>query len=165
MATSDTHFGEMVTVAREYCRMIERINEADGDYWLAGMAELLPRLHAAIASLHGALSEAGLLPLSDLETRFELYSHLKAILGERDGYWMEYDVAVDGQSMSGSLADDFTDIYFELKQGLKILDRHPGAPDLAIGEWEFGYRLHWGQHLVDAERHLYTLCSRNQLTT
>jgi hypothetical protein len=73
---------------------------------------------------------------------------------------MEYDVAGDGQSMSGSLADDLTDIYCELKSGLDMLD---GQPQRAVEGWHLGFHLHWGQHLLDAERHLYDLNARNQL--
>jgi len=69
-------------------------------------------------------------------------------------------VAQDGQSMSGSLADDLTDIYCELKHGLKLMRVEPGK---ALDDWRSGYHLHWGQHLLDAERHLYELKSQNQL--
>jgi hypothetical protein len=62
--------------------------------------------------------------------------------------------------MTGSLADDLTDIYCELKAGLSLLEEEPS---LARDNWRTGYRLHWGQHLVDASRHLYELGARNQI--
>ena len=97
--------------------------------------------------------------MSDLDARFEIFAQLRSLLGSKDGYWMEFDVAQDGQFMTGSLADDLTDIYCELKHGLGVVDEEPRR---AFDGWRSGYRVHWGQHLVDAERHLYELRSRNQ---
>jgi hypothetical protein len=163
VSTADTRFRGIVDVAREFCEMIELAGQADDAFWLKGMAQLMPRLHAEFASLEGEMVDGSQPPSPDLEARFELYSRLKALLGEHDEYWMEFDVAHDGQSKSGSLADDFTDIYCELKQGLDQLQRRPSQSDEVICHWEHGYRLDWGQHVVDAERHLYALRSRNQL--
>ena len=100
-------------------------------------------------------------PGADLDDRFALYSRLRKRLGERDSYWLEFDAAPEEMHMSGSLADDLTDIYFDLQHGLELLD---GAwPQRAAQVWQTSYRLHWGQHLVDAERHLYALKVRDQL--
>ena len=89
-------------------------------------------------------------------------TRLRDLLGERDSYWMEYD-AGDEQCRSGSLADDLTDIYCELKYGLTLLDLQPDDPRSAFEGWRTGYRVHWGQHLLDAERHLYALQTSNRL--
>lgn len=164
MPAADPQFRKIVALAREFCRSIERAGKPDDERWLEGMAQLLPRLHAALACLATeVVREFVQMPLPDLEARFELYFKLKALLGDRDEYWMEFDVAHDGQSKSGSLADDFTDIYCELKQGLVQLERWPSKGAQVIRQWEQGYRIQWGQHVVDAERHLWALCSRNQL--
>jgi hypothetical protein len=97
----------------------------------------------------------------DLDERFELYSQLRRLLGERDRYWLEFDAAPEEMHMSGSLADDLTDIYFDLRHGLELFDEI--WPQRAAQVWQRSYRVHWGQHLVDAERHLYALKIRNQL--
>jgi len=152
-------YSEMAQVAADYCQLIESVDASDSD-WLERLAALLPRLHAAVTAL-GAVnggSEHSMTP--DLDARFELFAMLRELLGSKDSYWMEFDVARDGQSMSGSLADDLTDIYCELKHGLRLLDE---APSQAFDDWRSGYNLHWGRHLVDAERHLYELQSRDQL--
>ena len=151
---------EMASLARQYCGLIEASSE---EYrgWLRGVANLLPRLHAAIKALEGRIDKADGALIADLDARFELFSHLRDLLGEKDGYWLEYDRTEDGQPlMTGSLADDLTDIYCELKFGLKLLDGEPGR---ALTGWCQGFKLHWGQHLVDAERHLYALESRGRL--
>ncbi len=151
---------ELTQVAQTYCKLIES-SSGENDGWLEQLANLLPRLHAAVASLDGENKNHNHALVADLDARFELYTHLRDLLGKRDSYWMEFDVAGDGQTESGSLADDLTDIYCELKHGLKLLE---GTPDIALEGWRDGFRMHWGQHLVDAERHLYELCARGELS-
>ena len=151
---------EMTGVADSYCQLIDRIGRAPGN-WLDMLFEVMPRLHAAVTALNAY--DTGEVPVStvDLDERFELYSRLRKVLGERDSYWLEFDAAPEEVHMSGSLADDLTDIYFDLLQGLDLLDE--AWPQRAAQVWQSTYRMHWGQHLVDAERHLYALKVRNQL--
>lgn len=151
-----TPFGEVISAAREYCARIDHAEPTDPT-WLEGLFRLLTRLHAAITALRPARSD-GLLPVRiDIDERFELFSRLRKGLGERDGYWMEYDSgnATNPLQMSGSLADDLTDIYFDLKSGLDLLSQVQS--ERVVRFWQRSYELHWGQHLVDAERHLYAL--------
>jgi hypothetical protein len=150
---------ELKAVARNYCELVESLSEGNTQ-WLQEIACLLPRLHAAVAALNLPDPDRRHHAVADLDARFELYTELRRLLGDRDSYWMEFDVAGDGQTMSGSLADDLTDIYCELKHGLRLLD---AQPQKAVQEWHTGFHLHWGQHLLDAERHLYDLSARNQL--
>lgn len=150
---------ELEAVARHYCQLVESLNEGNTQ-WLQEIASLLPRMHAAVAALNLPDPDHTHHAVADLDARFELYTHLRQLLGERDSYWMEFDVAGDGQTMSGSLADDLTDIYCELKQGLRLLDQQPQK---AVEDWHTGFHLHWGQHLLDAERHLFDLNARNML--
>ena len=151
---------EMTGVADSYCQLIDRIGRSPGN-WLDMLFEVMPRLHAAVTALNAY--DTGEVPVStvDLDERFELYSRLRKVLGERDSYWLEFDAAPEEVHMSGSLADDLTDIYFDLLQGLDLLDE--AWPQRAAQVWQSTYRMHWGQHLVDAERHLYALKVRNQL--
>ena len=152
-------FNEMAEAATAFCNLIEKVEIADSS-WLQEMSALLPRLHAAVAALGTEDMRIDLYMTPDLDARFELFADLRALLGNRDSYWMEFDPAHDDQSKSGSLADDLTDIYCELKHGLRLMEHEP---DLACHGWRSGFSVHWGKHLLDAERHLYELKSRNQL--
>jgi len=154
----------LTVIARQYCDFIESLNVDNQPLASAELLKklnyLLPRLHASIAIVVEVAGREGFADNIDIESRFSLFSQLRDILGEMDPYWMEFDVARDGQEMSGSLADDLTDIYWELKIGLQSLEQDEDlAPTLS--SWGASYRLHWGQHLVDAERHLYSLQAKN----
>jgi hypothetical protein len=154
---------QLVETARDYCRLIER--KLDREDWLSPLFQLLPRLHANVVAVHDPGGMDIVPELSDLDDRFDLFSELRRRLGDRDVYWLEFDhpedVHGDEDHRTGSLADDLTDIYFELKRGLRLLEAE--GPDAAAHLWEAGFNQHWGQHLVDAERHLYALKVNEQL--
>lgn len=151
---------EVLTIARRYCDLIEASGDGRSG-WLREVADLLPRLHAAMTSVHYESPATERYYPVDLDARFELYSHLRELLGERDGYFLEFDRYQEGsESMTGSLADDLTDIYCELKHGLRAFDSNP---EPVIETWFLGYQCHWAQHLVDAERHLAALEASHRL--
>jgi len=156
-----TQHKALMDAAQEYCRLIESARP-DDDQWLAGLAGLLPRLHALMVALEPSSDGSGPEPDPDLDDRFELFSHLHETLGERDSYWLEFDALHGNLAATGSLADDLTDIYYDLKGGLERLS---GGADSwsTLRDWRAGFLVHWGQHLSDAERHLYALSARNLL--
>lgn len=163
----ESKFCEMIALAREYCQLIEQIEENGSESWLVKMSMLLPRIHASVATMGAPkdrlTANCVFCPEPDLDSRFDMFAQLRTILGKRDSYWLEFDVFHDERSMSGSLADDFTDIYFELQHGLKLLETNPDKAAETVKYWQSGYYIHWGQHVVDAERHLYGLRSRDYL--
>lgn len=152
---------DLLAIAQEYCDLIESLEEGNRRP-LAQLNGLLPRLHAAMTTVAPFCDDRVDDPSVDLDKRFELFSRLRSLLGDLDAYWMEYDVTPDRQEMSGSLADDLTDIYCELKAGLLRLERYEDA-QYTLGHWRSGFCKHWGQHVVDAERHLYALSARDRL--
>lgn len=156
--------GLMAQTAREYCELIEDL-ESEADAWLERISRLLPLLHAAVMDLPPASSPAPALAAShpDDDSRFDLFQRLAGRLGSRDSYWLEFDTAQDEPGMTGSLADDFTDIYFDLTGGLCLFDA--ARPEQAAVLWRSSFQVHWGQHLVDAARQLYALRATNRLDT
>ena len=149
----------MIDLARRYCQLIDASSDEDPS-WLSEVADLLPRLHAAVVSLESLDLGQGVYLTPDLDARFELFSHLRELLGERDAYWLEFDQVGDAEPMTGSLADDLTDIYCELKHGLRLLE---GDLRRALRGWRDGFEGHWGRHLVDAQRHLSALAAQDRL--
>ena len=158
------YFRELVLATNDFCLLIEHIETYRRGDWLADVARILPRIQTAMTHLDGRKLEYGFFTLPDLEERFELFCRLKDQLGEDDSYWLEYDKCDNDQDKTGSLADDFADIYFELKRGLTLYeaDKTNNSEDALI-MWQTGYVLHWGQHLVDAQRHLFSLRAHNLL--
>jgi len=153
----DQELQDLSGIARSYCALIESVDSANSR-WLDKLWRLLPRLHVAVMAVETAHSEQSDMQVEvDMEGRFRMFSRLHRLLGDRDAYWLEYDALQGMSEMSGSLADDITDIYYELKQALTQLDRDPDHPGRVANMLSQGFVDHWGQHLVDAERHLYEL--------
>lgn len=141
---------QMADMAKRFCQLVEQFDEKVIEPWLVDMSVLLPQLEDAVAALGQNQNVSIYESTVDYDERFELFTCLYNALGERDGYNYEYD-GLDGHRLSGSLADDITDIYFDLKRGLKLLDN---SPQLAARDWQHSYEFHWRHHLVDAERQL-----------
>jgi len=160
MEVLNTGFSRMAFLAREYCELVDNLENMAEPDWLVHMADLLPRLHEAVSSMHTVEEAAANTVDPDIETRFELFSRIYKKIGERDGFHPEHDTIRDGQRLSGSLADDLTDIYFDLLRGLELLDQYPKQPNIAIHDWQHSFSLHWRHHLIDAERQLSAIQSR-----
>jgi len=141
---------QMAQLANNFCALVERFDDCQLESWLEEMADLLPRLHTAVSGLGQAESISVYEHSTDYDARFDLFTQLYNVLGERNGYNYEYD-GIDGQRLSGTLADDITDIYFDLKHSLHILDENPTQ---AARDWQHSYEFHWRHHLIDAERQL-----------
>jgi len=157
MDANRTDLSEMVTLAKVFCAQVEHPDESPAQ-WVQELAQLLPRLQAAVVALQTVEESQPLAGRVDPDARFELFSRLARRLGDLDGYRLEFDDLHQGALLTGSLADDLTDIYFDLREGLNWVAR--ADPDHAASVWRHSYRVHWGQHLVDANRHLYTINSK-----
>ncbi len=149
---NETTLEDLLATAREYCAWIDT-EQADRAVWLRELSQILAQLHAALLTRR-TLPPAQPLPLvQDLEARFALFLRLKLWLGDDDAYWLEFDGTAPTER-SGSLAGDLTDIYFELHHALTQLT---ATPDRCAAYLRCSFQRLWGQHLVDAERHLYRL--------
>lgn len=59
----------------------------------------------------------------------------------------------DKEPVTNTLFDDLSDIYRDVKRGLLLFEsQHPID---AAWEWRFNFQIHWGQHLVGAQRAIH----------
>jgi hypothetical protein len=152
---AENRFAESVT---DFCRMVEGYAafEGDGKTWLHQIGNLLLELEKRIQPLlRSTTSDTDYSMLQDLEARFALYQRLKSFLGPFDDYWSEGDLEAGDGLKTGSLADDITDVYFDLKRGLTLHVAGPEHEAQALSMWVFSYRIHWEQHLRDATKQLF----------
>jgi hypothetical protein len=154
-------FAHMANAVRDYCALIDGCEGTTGNYWLARMEKLLPRLHSAVLSLHAPTPENFAYELPNDDLRCELFMKLNSLLFNDNILWCDFDRADIKQCMCEALADDFADIYFDLKKGWELLREFPQQPQFAVGNWHSSFYAHWGQHLVDAESWLHALEARN----
>jgi hypothetical protein len=152
-----TRCGQMAQLAAEYCALIDWFGDEGLDgHRLERLKTLLPKLHLAVISLVVPQGGYNRYFLPDDEARFELYIRLHHTLlsdpqlccGKKDSQWRA--------KLCDHLADDLTDMYFDLKQGLDRLVKDPNNPEHAVHDWLCSFYMHWGQHLLDAEHWLVT---------
>ena len=69
-----------------------------------------------------------------------------------DGYWLVFDPieSQENETVYAPLADDLADIYQNIKYGLRLFDA--GHIAEAIWEWKFHFKIHWGWHLLEAQK-------------
>jgi len=152
---SENRFAESVT---GFCRLVEGYAafEGDGKTWLHQIGNLMLELEQRIQPLlRSTAGDTEYSMLQDLEARFALYQRLKSFLGPLDDYWSEGDLEAGDGLKTGSLADDITDVYFDLKRALNLHAAGPEHEAHALSMWLFSYRVHWEQHLRDATRQLF----------
>jgi hypothetical protein len=155
---------QFASVAKTFCDVIESAPNLDRTELLVQAYRILPQLigHAislpnvepndneSREKLHTKLS------LSHAQWS-ELYQSLKIKLGDANLYWEVWDPTKESEAIHGSLADDFADIYRDLKVELNLSDADQAAAEDNIWHWRFGYHSHWGQHAIDALRTIYFL--------
>ncbi len=152
----------MVTAAMDYCQLIDHCHNKSSDrYWLRRMEKLLPRLHTAVLCLQVPTATRCIYDFPDDDQRCELFMKLNELLWNDDILWSDFDRKDIKHSMCECLADDFTDIYFDLRKGLHLLRQHPENPAIAANIWQNSFYAHWGQHLMDAESWLHAVEARN----
>jgi Domain of unknown function (DUF5063) len=73
-----------------------------------------------------------------------------------NGYWTIFDPIYDEEKVAvyGMLSDDLGDIYRDIKYGLLLFDA--GHFSEAVWEWRFNFNIHWGRHLLDAQKVIYS---------
>lgn len=152
---SEFRCGKMAQLAAEYCGLIELFEDEGFDgRRLARLKKLLPKLHLAVMGLVAPEGGYRYYFLPDDDARFELYMRLHHILRAEPQWW---DAQRDSQwraQVCEHLADDLTDMYFDLKHGLDRLVQDPSHPEHAIHDWLCSFYMHWGKHLLDAEHWL-----------
>jgi hypothetical protein len=166
-------------IAQKYCSVIDSAPNLDRIELLLQIYRLLPRLIEEAINLPDVeLSED---ESQEEENRKEqarnrsrlsdpqwgtLYEFLKLKLGDWDLYWEVWDPTEnneatdptkENEAIHGSLADDFADIYRDLKEGLNLSEALQALPEDNIWHWRLGYYSHWGKHAIDALRTIHFL--------
>ena len=83
------------------------------------------------------------------DKELELYRSLREKIGIFDMYWTICDFTEKQEAARGSLARDISEIYFDLKQNLRLEKSGATQRDLLF-DWRLDFRTHWGRLLLNA---------------
>lgn len=152
------HYDGMIQTAKEFCALIEQLEDVNSqEHWIQRMGALLPQLHSSIVLLHSPTKLVYTYPFENDDTRCELFMRLNEFFLSDQELWPDFEKYDLKLNMCESLAYDFTDMYFDIKWGLNLLEQYPQNPHFAASNWRSSFLYHWGQQLVDAEGWLYAL--------
>jgi len=143
-----------LSLVHEYCRVIESADSISAYQLLYKCAIILPKIYSL------GLELPDIEPESDEIVTYEVSSPqgvLGSKFGKYDIYWEVLDPVLKEEVGAGTLSEDLTSIYMELKGPLIAYEK--GQESDAIWEWKFNIRSHCGDHLVDALRTIHRLVS------
>jgi hypothetical protein len=140
-------------IVRRYCNWAESLNEAETDLQTA--QKILAELFLNVLDL----------PDDEFEDDIELEdvtAEQWKLVGMRfsnlpiNGYWTIFDPIYDEEKSAvyGLISDDLADIYRDIKYGLLFFDA--GHFSEAVWEWKFNFKVHWGRHLLEAQKVIYS---------
>ncbi len=134
--------GQFVDQANQFCELVERAGEWQLEQRLVRAQERLLELYRAAQALPRVKPIEG----DDVEAKpprpsinFDTF----------DFYYVIFDPYRESEAVGGSLADDFLDIYGDVKAGLEHW-KNEAARTNAIWHWGFTFDAHWGRHAINA---------------
>ena len=151
-----------IDVAERYCSLLDSDPLPEREVLVRQAAALLPELYLGALELMQVpvpehdLDEDQLVSHEDWHA---LFKRLGGVLGDFNYYWEVFDPYVDEDKLTSSLADDLSDVYRDVKEGLLKFRGVGVEADLgkAMDEWRESFRIHWGGHLVDAMRAIHRI--------
>lgn len=150
----ETQLRAFTDVALEFCGAVDSAAVTRPVELLMRFERILPALHQRLIELpQVALGDRGDdIPEPSHEEREIVYQNLKQALGNYDVYRTVFDSRDLGEEAThGSLADDLTDIYFEILCPTKAW-KQGADPICVIWELRLLFYSHWGRHLLSAQK-------------
>lgn len=151
------YFAEIV---RRYCDWAESpLVDVNSDMQTA--RKLLAELHLAVLDLPEDEFEDDDVELEDVTVEQWKAVRERFANPPVEGYWSVFDPtkAQENDTVFGLLSDDLADIYRNIKYGLRLFDA--GHIIEATWEWRFNFKIHWGRHLLDAQKVVYSWFSND----
>jgi hypothetical protein len=149
----------LVDIISEFCELIENHQRRSPAEVLQQAHVLLPLLYyRMLLTPEVELAGVGRFPRSITHEQWlELFTRLLEFLEPHHRYRIIYDptILTDNEPVNGTLADDFADIWRDLKNGL--MHWHTATDTQRLGilyDWQVTFRNHWSLHVVDALRAL-----------
>ena len=151
---------EFAAIAKAFCEWAES-EPADAEVDVKRVRELLAELYLKAMKLPDVSTEDIEIPRlenSEVAPIYQRFSKLPV-----GYYWECFNPLVTPaeEPTAGMLNDDLGGIYSDLKHGFRCLES--GHKDEAVWQWNFGFRHHWGRHLVSALKALHCYAEENYL--
>ncbi|HJQ23364.1 MAG TPA: DUF5063 domain-containing protein [Blastocatellia bacterium] len=147
-----------VKVVRDYLTLVDGLPGLTAIEFLSQCAILVPQIYALSQQLPD-------IELTDDEVSEESEDEpeppmgkIHTLLGKYDLYAEVFDPVFDEAALKTTISDDLSDIYTDLKRHLSKYDSGDEHKQrIAIWEWKFHMKIHWGHHAVGVLRPIHSL--------
>ncbi len=153
---------EFVAVANEYCTFLENLEDFTLKDFIDKAHKLLPLLYqktVMLPKIESAFEDVNEKFVDEYEYN-QVFESLRKKLGQYDAYQEVFDPVMQEseEPVSASLAEDFSDIFQDLKDFLLLyrISTNEVMND-AIWECQQNFEEYWGQKLTNALRALHNL--------
>jgi len=150
------------SAALRYCEFVDSLATHSVETFLGGAETPLLELYASALELPAVApdsAEVDNLP-RPIEKEVALFKSLREKLGSSEIYYTIFNSINPEKPMQGSLANDFSEIYFDLKHDLELTASDAPSNDV-LWTLRFSFRSHWGRHAISALKALHDLRSLN----
>lgn len=153
---------EFVTVAAEYCALLEKCGEKTEEELVGTLLKLLPLVYMKVQLLPEVETDGAFVP--DGQVTEDDYNYVRAsayhLLHERDEYEMlvwDEDMQTE-ESRWCSVSEGLADVYQALRNFVAVYQQRLEAcmPD-ALWQLRDSFELYWGQTLLDTLRQLHRI--------
>ena len=153
---------EFVTVAAEYCALLEKCEERTEEAFVSTLLKLLPLLYMKAQLLPLVETDGAFMP--DDQVTEEDYNFVRdnvySLLHEHDEYEMlvwDEDMQTE-ESRWCSVSEGLADVYQALRNFVAVYQQRVEAcmPD-ALWQLRDSFELYWGQTLLDTLRQLHRI--------
>ena len=145
-----------VSVAAEYCALIEKAEHLTRAVLLRQLDRLLPRVYHAGCTLADVEPDSSEIASRDLpsEEARRLVHVLSDKLGPYDPYSEMFNPVdrEDHAPVGGMLSGDLAETYEDLWNALAVARGGTASAADVLWEWRFGFVSHWGRHVASALR-------------
>jgi len=149
-----TSIAKFADIAREYCAWCEGSRATDPRMLLFQATRLLARLYAAGLYLPDVtLDDYPEAPEISTDARHAMFKSFATLPFQYYREVFNPSIESSDEPVTGDLADDFADIYVDLKSGLDLFEQ--GFELAAVWTWRMLLGIHWGRHATSALRALH----------
>ena len=150
---------EMLTVANEYCALLEESDDIKKDMILNYFQKICPLLY-----LKGALLPDVYVKDESANERFvneeqweHIFKTIKSKLKNDDEYWYsETGVKSDVEQVKGSIAENLADVYQDMKDFVLLYQKNTrAAKENAVYECKRLFESHWGFMVILVQRAIH----------
>jgi hypothetical protein len=152
-----------IDVAKQYCTLLEAKEPLS-------QRELVRQVHLLLLSLYSsAVDLPDVEPEPDApehdiddQDRQTFYRDVIKKLGGELPYQKVFEPfnPEDWEVVVGTLADDLSGIYFDIKRGLLNLEVRSGVSLATVWRWRFNFEVHWGRHAASAIHAIHSFLYR-----